>query len=270
MNKKLLVAAIATTFGVAASAYTATASASMAVDANLAFDAMVPEFKNQSKPNPGTGPDNCTYGTKLGAGAYFTMDSNASGTQNFPGEYTSIQGSGGLNVGTTQASEGGIDNAWVFFSNAGNHTTIADTAILSDDGAGNVTLDFSGWNVSWNGIPLINMGGGSADCGSTTDGICTGTNTQVDPPVEFDVGGIQDYGDGIAIVTCANTCEATDTYSLEYNATVPYGDPSGFGGVQYALHLEGTIGAAVPVPAAAWLFGSGLLGLVGVARRRKA
>ena len=28
--------------------------------------------------------------------------------------------------------------------------------------------------------------------------------------------------------------------------------------------------AAVPVPAAVWLFGSGLLGLVGVARRKKA
>ncbi len=50
----------------------------------------------------------------------------------------------------------------------------------------------------------------------------------------------------------------------------PKGDVSGFGGVLYGLHLEGKIGggAAVPVPAAAWLFGSGLIGLVGIARRK--
>lgn len=33
---------------------------------------------------------------------------------------------------------------------------------------------------------------------------------------------------------------------------------------------QGTMTSAVPVPAAVWLFGSGLLGLVGVARRKKA
>jgi hypothetical protein len=32
--------------------------------------------------------------------------------------------------------------------------------------------------------------------------------------------------------------------------------------------IEGSV-STVPVPAAAWLFGSGLLGLVGVARRKK-
>lgn len=31
-----------------------------------------------------------------------------------------------------------------------------------------------------------------------------------------------------------------------------------------------TLAAAVPVPAAVWLFGSGLLGLIGIARRKKA
>ncbi|MBI5042207.1 MAG: VPLPA-CTERM sorting domain-containing protein, partial [Gammaproteobacteria bacterium] len=34
------------------------------------------------------------------------------------------------------------------------------------------------------------------------------------------------------------------------------------------INLSGSATSAVPVPAAAWLFASGLLGLVGVARRR--
>jgi hypothetical protein len=34
--------------------------------------------------------------------------------------------------------------------------------------------------------------------------------------------------------------------------------------------IAGKLGAVVPVPAAVWLFGSGLLGLIGLARRKKA
>jgi hypothetical protein len=37
-----------------------------------------------------------------------------------------------------------------------------------------------------------------------------------------------------------------------------------------ASNLDFRVAAAVPVPAAVWLFGSGLLGLVGIARRKKA
>ena len=38
-----------------------------------------------------------------------------------------------------------------------------------------------------------------------------------------------------------------------------------------SVHLDSFVPtpAAVPVPAAVWLFGSGLLGLVGIARRKK-
>lgn len=39
---------------------------------------------------------------------------------------------------------------------------------------------------------------------------------------------------------------------------------SAFGTFSYAAAVP----ASVPVPAAAWLFGSGLLGLIGVARRK--
>jgi hypothetical protein len=58
-------------------------------------------------------------------------------------------------------------------------------------------------------------------------------------------------------------------YTLDYTATVPAGDPSGFGGTQYALHLTGIVNAA-PVPEAS-TYGMMLagLGLVGFAARRR-
>jgi len=37
----------------------------------------------------------------------------------------------------------------------------------------------------------------------------------------------------------------------------------------WAVHA-GNVGAVVPVPVAVWLFGSGLLGLLGLARRKQA
>jgi len=58
-------------------------------------------------------------------------------------------------------------------------------------------------------------------------------------------------------------------YTVNYAATVPVGDPSGFGGVPYALHLEGRIvPAAIPEPASLLLIGSGLLGLLALAKRK--
>ena len=160
---------------------------------------------------------------------------------------TAITGFNGIVIGTAQAATGShsgapdgtespnIDNPWLFFSNTGMHGTQSAVNILSDDGAGNVTLDFSGWYVTWNEIPIIDMGSGASN--------------------------------GIATMTCASACETGDTYTLSYAATVPPGDPSGFGNVSYTLSLNGSI-SEIPVPAAVWLFGSGLLGLVGVARRK--
>jgi hypothetical protein len=41
-------------------------------------------------------------------------------------------------------------------------------------------------------------------------------------------------------------------------------------GADGTLTITGNSTAPVPLPAAVWLFGSGLMGLVGVSRRRKA
>ena len=73
---------------------------------------------------------------------------------------------------------------------------------------------------------------------------------------------------GTATLVCDTAaCADGETYALDMDVHVP----AAFTSVPYSLHMEGTINAsAVPVPAAVWLFGSGLLGLVGVARRKKA
>lgn len=227
-------------------AIAAALSAGVSTSANAAL-------ANGSTLNFDAGVTSCTYhGTCfVKTGSYFGMDTNGSGSVT-PNERTALSMNDGVVLGTAQAASGshsgapdgsetlGIDQAWGFFGNTGIHSTLSATNATST-GTNTGTVDMSGWTVSWNGIAVIPMGSG-AWAGN---------------------------GEGLADVTCAVDCGDGDTFTLDYSATVPMGDPSGFGGVGYQLQLVGTV-SAVPVPAAVWLFGSGLLGLVGVARRRKA
>jgi len=182
--------------------------------------------------------------------SYFGMDTNGSGevTDN---EKTRIYMNNGLILGSTQPASGShsgapndseivsIDEAWQFFGNTGMHFTYSPSNVISASG-NTAAIDFSGWRVSWNGVPSIPMG----------------------------TGAWNGNDDGVATITCGIDCGDGDTYTLDYSATVPAGDQTGFGSVRYTLHLEGTI-SSVPVPAAAWLFGSGLISLAGFARRKK-
>lgn len=168
---------------------------------------------------------------------------------------------GGIHIGTAQplptgvishvgspytSDVGAIDMGWSFWSNTGLHFTTSPVTVITDNGTTKM-LDLSGWRMSWNGIPSINLGGGQQVYGSIT--INNGT--------------------GLATITCSNSsCSNTSSFTLDYAAVVPAGDPSGLGGIPYALRLTGHVNA-VPVPAAVWLFGSGLMGLMAVARRRK-
>jgi len=186
-----------------------------------------------------------------GSGSWFSMLALDTTLDNVADTnvYVPVSSFNGLALGTTQPASGshsgapngsespGIDNPWGFFSNTGMHQTTSSADLISASG-NTATVDFSGWDVTWNGIASIPMGAGA-----------WGGNAE-----------------GVADITCDVDCAPGDGYILDYTATVPVGDPSGFGGVQYAVHLEG---AVVPIPAAVWLFGSGLLGLVGIARRKK-
>ena len=197
----------------------------------------------------------CLYGAvTVTGGSYFNMGGSFAndlgsvvGLDVGVGTAQALQGTAGApastldqNAGTNPGIDQNITSPWAFFAlaNYGVNFALSDL-LLTDAGAGAATVDMSGWRVAWGEVPLIDMGQG-ADATFTYDG---------------------------------------SNWTLDYSAFVPAGDPSGFGGAQYDLHLEGTyVGdvttviapAAVPVPAAVWLFGSGLIGLVGVARRRKA
>jgi hypothetical protein len=93
------------------------------------------------------------------------------------------------------------------------------TAAIPVTDNGNGTLNFTGWGMTWNGISNVPMGGDTVNYPADT---------------------------GNATIVCAhNPCQSGDTYTLDYTAHVPNGDPSGFGGVHYKLHLEKSSGTFI-------------------------
>lgn len=189
------------------------------------------------------------------SGSYFVMDMNGDGAAGAFEKTGLSQGTTGIVIGSTTpqgASHGGfptasdtnaVDKPWGFFGGTGSdYLRVAVT--------GNTTsgLNLSGWTVTWNGIPAINMGGGAwtpTNCAA----LGCGGHTFTSGNAQFIWNGV--YG---------------NSYILNYAAIVPSDGTTNFGNVHYFLHLEGTV---VPIPAAFWLLASGLIGLMGVTRRRK-
>lgn len=200
-------------------------------------------------------PDGVPIGFK--GGSYFGMDISSDARITYFEKAALAEGTTGLVIGTTTArganhsgvpvypdDTNAIDLPWNFFGNTGSD--YLRVAVTGDTTNG---LNMSGWTVTWNNVPAIDMGGGAwqpLNCDALG---CTG-HTFTNGVARFQWDGV--YG---------------HNYILDYSATVPRDGLTNFGGVLYYLHLEGVV-QAVPIPATAWLFGSVLLGLIGIARRK--
>jgi hypothetical protein len=185
------------------------------------------------------------YLVDVSSGSWFAIDMNAN--RKIAGsEKTALsQGTTGIVIGLATAAgashvgtpTAGDTNAitapWEFFGNTGSDFT--SVGITGSTEAG---LDFSGWSLTFAGV-AYEMGSGAWESGFT-DGVAN-----------FAWDG--SYG---------------SRYTLDYAATVPYdnsGPVTGFGSVEYRLHLEGTV-QAVP-EASSWGMMLAGLGLVGLAVR---
>lgn len=162
--------------------------------------------------------DSYGYTMNVVSGSYFAVDLNAN--NKFSGnEKTPIEMNDGIILGTSQpanAAAPGIDRPWMFFGIQGVHRT---SSPVSDNGDG--TLDFSGWGINWYDIDI--------PIGDT-----------LRAPVPDTLRA--------TIVCSSNPCQVGDSYMLDYVGHVPMGHVSGFGGVRFGLHLEGTIADGVLRP----------------------
>jgi hypothetical protein len=110
--------------------------------------------------------------------------------------------------------------------------TNSATFLISTDGTGGIT----GWNIDLNSVPATDVN-----------------------EIKVYIGTDSTYIDTATLSTCtAASGGHCSSYTLT-DAVSNAGNPGGTWEV-----------TSVPVPAAGWLFGSGLLGLIGMARRNKA
>ena len=123
----------------------------------------------------------------------------------------------------------------------------------------------SAWAQSWAGDPNNNTGLLQIFFRDATTNLCDPGGFNPCNQAVFDTS--QPLDTWVQLMTSATAPAGTTTARIQLilvpDATTPAGGALFWDDASLEV-------SAVPVPAAVWLFGSGLLGLVGVARRRKA
>lgn len=150
-----------------------------------------------------------------------------------------------------------------------NWTGDVGTGTLLGQGAANPTGSFStGFNFA--GQPFVPYTYGAGLNADITGGVLTVSS------LDFggNFAGVANFNlppDAPVTVNFVNATANPNEFDVQFTWShyiTPTDDPSGsYVGFTARWTVEGTA-TVVPVPAAAWLLGSGLLGLAGVARRR--
>lgn len=196
-------------------------------------------------------------GTATGGGHfYFTHGSSVPNGDASGGgvDFTSDLGDITNGTGQQSASGGGAGGAGAaftsgfLFSGAQFEPYTSGTALPATHAGTTLTIDMSGWGGYFQGLggndfPNLAPDGGA---GSNGEALIVSASALG----EGSLGANQFY------------------YTLDWTHLITNDENAFFGGSVADWHLEG-IGTVVPIPAAAWLFGSAVLGLAGMSRRRK-
>ncbi len=191
---------------------------------------------------------------------------------------TAIAASIVMALGSTAVSAATMSNASFDMATPGGGFFAPDTAVTGSIGGGSWSVASTNlfFGVAWTAHGGTTFGPGTYTIatveGGTYTGIVVGAG-QVGGHILFDWGSSANI-DVVNVwdVSAAGVYTSTDVETGNANGESLDGIPGlsmidgPFGG--YNANFNFT--SAVPVPAAVWLFGSGLLGLVGVARRKKA
>ncbi len=176
-----------------------------------------------------------------------------------------------LTLGTGAAQAASFNMTFMDFPGAQNSTVVgtADTAAGSGTFTSGATPFFG---HAWTGTVVAGFeasGAGAWNYSSGSGASATGTYNFTLAPGQVAMGVLFDWNTslGIPVLNIMNA----DGSGVDIDGDGTLGTTMAAGPFKDSpVGFSGTPISAVPVPAAAWLFGSGLVGLVGVARRRKA
>lgn len=144
------------------------------------------------------------------------------------------------------------------------------TGTISTVGANHAFSGTADWDAGTNTLTYSILGANGSGVATTyteTSSSCTGTGSIFGNTVCGTAGGVDPAWEGLDITLVFSS---SDFSNATYTGTIAGTSISGSGLAENTTVFNYTVGGEVPVPAAAWLFGSALLGLGGMARRKRA